>query len=212
MFQEIRGMTVEDRAELLTQAAGFSPAEFQVVEMEENFWFLLTDAVSNNVWFSQKVSFMDEAAAKTVASKTIQEMMEVSGASVETSCDKETNLKVKILKRTRVGTCGGHVSEEVSHLLWRTENFWFLLTDAVSNNVWFSQKVSFMDEAAAKTVASKTIQEMMEVSGASVETSCDKETNLKVKILKRTRVGTRGGHVSEEVSHLLWRTELKRKR
>jgi translocation protein SEC63 len=98
-----------------------------------------------------------------------------------------------------------------------------------------------MDEAAAITGASKTIEDTMEGSGASVrETSaavreavekvrggsrlvmgklpapaegnynltcyclcdswigCDKKTSLKVKVLKRTRAGTRGGLVSEE--------------
>ena len=33
MFQELRDMTLEDRAELLTQAAGFCPVEVQDVEM-----------------------------------------------------------------------------------------------------------------------------------------------------------------------------------
>lgn len=48
---------------------------------EENFWVLLAD--SNNVWFFQKVSFMDEAEAISTASIAISETMESSGASVE---------------------------------------------------------------------------------------------------------------------------------
>ncbi|KAI0530808.1 hypothetical protein KFK09_000356 [Dendrobium nobile] len=49
---------------------------------EENFWLLLADPVSNEVWVSQKVNFMDEAAAITAASKAIQETKEALGASV----------------------------------------------------------------------------------------------------------------------------------
>ncbi|KAE8672349.1 DnaJ protein ERDJ2A [Hibiscus syriacus] len=227
-FQELRDMTTEDRAELLTQAAGFSTEEVKDVEMvldmmpsltvevtcetvgeegiqegdivtvqawitlkrgngligalpqapyvsfhkEGNFWFLLADAASNNVWFSQKVSFMDEAAAITA-----QE---------------------------------GDIVTVQAWITLKRGNFWFLLADAASNNVWFSQKVSFMDEAAAITAASKTIEETMEVSGASgKETSeavkkavakvrgCDKKTNWKVKILKRTRAGILGVHASK---------------
>uniref|UniRef100_A0A0C9RWF7 TSA: Wollemia nobilis Ref_Wollemi_Transcript_8918_2488 transcribed RNA sequence n=1 Tax=Wollemia nobilis TaxID=56998 RepID=A0A0C9RWF7_9CONI len=57
---------------------------------EENYWLLLGDPVSNNVWVSQKVSFMDEAGALTAASKGIQESLEGSGASV-----KDINAAVK---------------------------------------------------------------------------------------------------------------------
>lgn len=123
----------------------------------------------------------------------------------------------------------------------KDENFWFLLADQNSNDIWFSQKISFMEEATALTTASKAIGEMMEVSGASAkETSaavreavekvksgsrlvmgkfqapaegnysltayclcdswigCDIKTALKVKVLKRTRAGTRGGVITED--------------
>ncbi|XP_022736408.1 dnaJ protein ERDJ2A-like isoform X2 [Durio zibethinus] len=210
-FQELREMIMEDRAELLNQAAGFSPAEVQDVEMvlemmpsltievtcetegeegiqegdivtvqawitlkrgngltgalphaphfplpkEENFWFLLADTVSNNVWFSQKVSFMDEAAAITAASKTIQETMEVSGASV-----KETSEAVKkAVEKVRGG------SRLVMGKLPAPMEGNYNLTCYCLCDSWIG---------------------------------CDKKTNLKIKILKRTRAGTRGGHVSEE--------------
>ena len=210
-FQELRDMTVEDRAELLTQAAGFSSAEVQDIEM----------------------------VLEMMPSLTVDVTCETEGEEGIQEGDIVTVQAWITLKRGN-GLIGAlpHAPYFPFH---KEENFWFLFADAVSNNVWFSQKVSFMDEAAAVTAASKTIQETMEVSGASVkETSeavkkavekvrggsrlvmgkfpapmegnynltcyclcdswigCDKKTNLKVKILKRTRVGTRGGHVSEE--------------
>ncbi|GAY61006.1 hypothetical protein CUMW_206490 [Citrus unshiu] len=109
-FQELRDMSLQDRAELLSQVGGFSSTEVQDVEMvykrvtivtikpwvtlkrgngligalphapyypfhkEENFWFLLADSVSNNVWFSQKVSFhWMNLRAITAASKAIED-------------------------------------------------------------------------------------------------------------------------------------------
>ncbi|RID75536.1 hypothetical protein BRARA_B02576 [Brassica rapa] len=83
----------------------------------------------------------------------------------------------------------------------KEENYWVLLADSFSNNVWFSQKVSFMDEGGAITAASKTISD----TGAGVKETSDAVreateevksgsalTSLKVKVLKRTRAGTRG--------------------
>ncbi|XVF53516.1 hypothetical protein PTKIN_Ptkin05aG0105400 [Pterospermum kingtungense] len=210
-IQELRDMTVEDRAELLTQVGGFSPAEVQDVEM----------------------------VLEMMPSLTVEVTCETEGEEGIQEGDIVTVQAWITIKRGN-GLIGAlpHAPYFPFH---KEENFWFLLGDAISNNVWFSQKVSFMDEAAAITAASKTIQETMEVSGAiAKETSeevkkavekvrggsrlvmgkfpapmegsynltcyclcdswigCDKKTNLKVKILKRTRVGTRGGHVSEE--------------
>lgn len=121
---------------------------------EENFWLLLADPVSNEVWVSQKVNFMDEAAAISAASKAIQDTKEVLGASLKEvkaavsaavekvkggsrlvmakfqapgegtynlcsyclcdawiGCDAKTNLKMKVLKRSRAGT-RVHAAEE----------------------------------------------------------------------------------------------------
>lgn len=72
-------------------------------DKEENFWVLLAD--SNNVWFFQKVSFMDEAGAITAASNTISETMESLGASVEAKNDavREAVEKVKNGSRLVMG-------------------------------------------------------------------------------------------------------------
>ncbi|KAB2054610.1 hypothetical protein ES319_A12G266500v1 [Gossypium barbadense] len=210
-FQDLRDMIMEDRAQLLTQAAGFSPAEVQDVEM----------------------------VLEMIPSLTVEVTCETEGEEGIQEGDVVTVQAWITLERGN-GLIGAlpHAPYFPFH---KEENFWFLLADSVSNNVWFSQKVSFMDEATAITAASKTIQETMEVSGASAkETSeavkrtiekvrggsrlvmgrfpaptegnynltsyclcdswigCDKKTNLKVKIVKRTRAGTRGGLVSEE--------------
>ncbi|KAG5410492.1 hypothetical protein IGI04_006811 [Brassica rapa subsp. trilocularis] len=60
---------------------------------EENYWVLLADSFSNNVWFSQKVSFMDEGGAITAASKTISD----TGAGVKETSDavREATEEVK---------------------------------------------------------------------------------------------------------------------
>lgn len=209
-FQDLWDMNLQDRAELLTQVGGFSSAEVQDVEMvlemmpsitvevtcetegeegiqegdivtvqawvtlnrgngligalphapyypfhkEENFWFLLADSVSNNVWFSQKVSFMDEAGAISAASKAIEDGMEGSGATV-----KETNAAVReAVEKVRSG------SRLVMGKIQAPAEGSYNLTCYCLCDSWIG---------------------------------CDKRTNLKVKILKRTRAGTRG-LVSEE--------------
>ncbi|CAE6185126.1 unnamed protein product [Arabidopsis arenosa] len=72
-------------------------------QKEENFWVLLAD--SNNVWFFQKVSFMDEAGAIAAASNAITETMEPLGASVKETNDavKEAVEKVKSGSRLVMG-------------------------------------------------------------------------------------------------------------
>ncbi|KAF5732393.1 translocation protein SEC63 isoform X1 [Tripterygium wilfordii] len=211
-FQELVDMTLQDRAELLTQVTGFSSAEVRDVEM----------------------------VLEMMPSITVEVKCETEGEEGIQEGDIVTVQAWATLKRAN-GLIGAlpHAPYFPFH---KEENFWFLLADPVSNNVWFSQKVSFMDEAAAVSAASKAIEETMEGSGATMkETSyavreaiekvrggsrlvmgkfqapaegnynltcyflcdswigCDKKTNLKVKIMKRTRSGTRGGPVIEEV-------------
>ncbi|KAH9667958.1 DnaJ protein ERDJ2A [Citrus sinensis] len=210
-FQELRDMSLQDRAELLSQVGGFSSTEVQDVEM----------------------------VLQMMPSLTVEVTCETEGEEGIQEGDIVTIQAWVTLKRGN-GLIGAlpHAPYYPFH---KEENFWFLLADSVSNNVWFSQKVSFMDEPAAITAASKAIEDTMEGSGATVkETSaavreaaekvrsgsrlvmgkiqapaegnynltcyclcdswlgCDKRTNLKVKILKRTRAGTRGGIISEE--------------
>ncbi|KAL5215906.1 hypothetical protein ABZP36_007307 [Zizania latifolia] len=209
-FQELCDMSVEERAALLTQVAGLSDEEAQDIELvlemipsievdikcetegeegiqegdvvtmyawvslhrrngltaalphapsfpfhkEENFWLLLADAASNEVWLSQKVSFMDEATAITAASKAIRETQEALGASA-----KEIGIAVreavdKVKKGSRLVMGKFQAPAEGNHNLTS-----FCLCDA-----WIG---------------------------------CDTKTNLKLKVLKRSRAGTRG-HVAEE--------------
>ncbi|XP_027358987.1 dnaJ protein ERDJ2A isoform X2 [Abrus precatorius] len=210
-FQELHDMDSQERADLLTQTAGLSSTEVQDIETvldmmpsltlevtcetegeegiqegdivtihawinikrgngligalphapyypfhkEENFWFLLADSVSNNVWFSQKVSFMDEAAAVTAASKAIEESMEGSGANV-----KETSRAVaEAVEKVRGG------SRLVMGKFQAPSEGSYSLTCYCLCDSWLG---------------------------------CDRRTNLKLKILKRTRAGTRGAALADE--------------
>ncbi|PKA63676.1 Chaperone protein dnaJ 39 [Apostasia shenzhenica] len=209
-FQELLDMSAQERYELLTQAAGFTDAGAHDVEIvlemmpsitlevtcetegeegiqegdlvtmyawinltrrngltgalphtpyypfhkEENFWLLLADPNTNEVWVSQKVNFMDEAAAVTAASKAIQETKEALGASV-----KEVNSAVvraieKVKSGSRLVMGKFQAPGEGTYNLCA-----YCLCDA-----WIG---------------------------------CDTKMNFKIKVLKRSRMGTRG-HVAEE--------------
>ncbi|CAI9097797.1 OLC1v1034293C1 [Oldenlandia corymbosa var. corymbosa] len=211
-FQDFRDMKPDERSELLTQVAGFSAAESQDVEMvldmmpsvtiditcetegeegiqegdivtmhawvtlqrsngliralphapyfpfdkEENFWLMLADSSSNDVWISQKVNFMDEATAIIAASKAIQELKEGSGASPRDvkAAVKEAISKVKRGSRLVMGKF--QAPAEGNYNLTS-----FCLCDS-----WIG---------------------------------CDARSNLKLKVLKRSRAGTRGGVSADEV-------------
>ncbi|XP_057468249.1 dnaJ protein ERDJ2-like [Actinidia eriantha] len=210
-FQDLQDMTIQERAELLTQVAGFSSAESQDVE----------------------------TVLEMMPSITIDITCETEGEEGIQEGDIVTMHAWITLKRGN-GMIGAlpHAPYFPFH---KDENFWLLLADSVSNDVWLSQKVNFMDEAAAITAASKAIQEVKEGSGASLKEissavketvekvksgsrlvmgkfqapaegnynltsyclcdswiGCDIKTSLKVKVLKRSRAGTRGGVVVEE--------------
>ncbi|KAK9665386.1 hypothetical protein RND81_14G109200 [Saponaria officinalis] len=210
-FEELRDMTPEERAELLSQAAGFSAIEIDDVEKV----------------LEMMPSLSMEVKCETEGEDGIQEGDVVT-------LQAWVNL-------SRPNGLTGALPHAPYYPYHKDENIWFLLADSNSNNVWFSQKVSFMEEATALTTASKAIEEMMEVSGASPKETtvavreavekvkggsrlvmgkfqappegnyamtcyclcdswigCDTKTGLKVKILKRTRAGTRSGAIAEE--------------
>ncbi|KAL6123175.1 hypothetical protein ACLB2K_075698 [Fragaria x ananassa] len=211
VFQELRDMSMQECAELLSQVAGFSPAEVEDVETV----------------LAAMPSISLDVKCETEGEEGIQEGDIVT-------------INAWVTLRRDNGLIGAlpHAPYFPFH---KEENFWFLLADSVSNNVWFWQKVNFMEEAAAITAASKTIEDTMEGSGANMKEisatikktvdkvksgsrlvtgklpapaegnynltcyclcdswlGCDRRTNLKVKILKRTRAGTRGGFVAED--------------
>ncbi|XP_054781623.1 dnaJ protein ERDJ2A-like [Prosopis cineraria] len=210
-FQDLRDMNSQERADLLIQSAGLSSDEVQDIEVVLDMMPYLTI----------------EVTCETEGEEGIQE-----GDIV--TIHAWVNIK-------RGNGLVGALPHTPYYPFHREENFWFLLADSVSNNVWFSQRVSFMDEAAAITAASKAIEESLEGSGANVkETSravseaiekvkggsrlvmgkfqapsegnysltcyclcdswlgCDRKTNIKLKILKRTRAGTRGVALVDE--------------
>ncbi|CAJ1975709.1 unnamed protein product [Sphenostylis stenocarpa] len=210
-FQELHDMDSQERADLLIQTGGLSSAEVQDIETvldmmpsltldvtcetegeegmqegdivtihawinvkrgngligalphapyypfqkEENYWFLLADSVSNNVWFSQKVSFMDEAAALTAASKAIEESMEGSGANVKETSRAVAEAVEKVKGGSRLVLGKFQAPSEGNYSLTC-----YCLCDS-----WLG---------------------------------CDRRTNLKLKILKRTRAGTRGAVLADE--------------
>lgn len=150
-------MTLPDRAELLAQTAGFSSAEVQDIEV----------------------------VLEMMPSITIEVKCETEGEEGVQEGDIVTVHAWVSLKRDN-GLVGAlpHAPYFPFH---KEENYWFLLADAVSNNVWFYQKVSFMDETAAITAASKAIEEAMEGSGANV-----KETSVAVReAVERVKGGSR---------------------
>lgn len=156
-FQDFCGMTLEDRVELLTKVAGLSTGETKDVEMVLEMMPSLTMDVT----------------CETEGEEGIQEGDIVMMHAWIT------------LKR------GSGLVASLSHAPYfpfhKEENFWLLVADSVSNDVWISQKVSFMDEAVAITAASKAIQELKEGSGASL-----KETNAAVReAVEKVRSGSR---------------------
>lgn len=157
ILEELRDMTMDDRAYLFTQVAGFSPAEVRDIERVLEMMPYLTV----------------EVTCETGGEEGIQEGDLVTVHAWVTL--------------ERANGLVGALPHAPYYRFHKEENFWFLLADPTSNNVWFSQKVSFMDEAAAITAASKAIEETMEGSGADV-----KETSQAVReAAEKVRAGSR---------------------
>ncbi|CAN4117226.1 unnamed protein product [Withania somnifera] len=210
-FQDFRDMTRDERADLLTQVAGFSNSESHDVEM----------------------------VLEMMPSVTIDITCETEGEEGIQEGDIVTMHAWVTVKR------GSGLIRALPHCpyfpLDKEENFWLMLADSFSNDVWLSQKVSFMDEATAIIAVSKTFQESKEGSGASAREinaavkeaiekvksgsrlvmgkfqapaegnynlssfclcdswiGCDAKSNLKLKVMKRSRAGTRGGLAADE--------------
>ncbi|KAG8376681.1 hypothetical protein BUALT_Bualt09G0089200 [Buddleja alternifolia] len=210
-FQDLCEMKQQERADLLTQVAGFSPNESQDVEM-------------------------------------VLEMM--PSISVDITCETEGEEGIQegdiVTMQAWINLHRwNNVIRAFPHSPYfpyeKEENFWLLLADSLSNDVWMSQKVNFMDEATAIVAATKAIQELKEGSGASSKEinaavkeaidrvksgsrlvmgkfqapsegnynltsyclcdswiGCDAKANIRLKVLKRSRAGTRGiGGVDE---------------
>lgn len=116
---------------------------------DETYWLLLADTSKNFIWVSQRVSFLDEAAALLAASKSLQEAMEGTGAS-----DKEVNKAVKeAVAKVKAG------SRLVVVKFQAPAEGNYNLTAFCLSDTWIG---------------------------------CDKKMNVKLKVSKRSRAGTRG--------------------
>lgn len=209
-FQDFQDVPVEERAELLSEVAGFSPP--QVADIEK--------------------------VMELIPSLTVEVSCETEGEEGIQEGDVVTVKAWVTLKRSNGLT--GALPHAPYYPFHKEENFWLLLADPNSNSVWFSHKISFMDEAGAVSAASTAIDERMEVLGSTPQEKtaaikeavekvkggsqlamgkfmamaegnynltcyvmcdswigCDQKSTVKLKILKRTRAGTRGGQVGD---------------
>ncbi|GFP97576.1 Dnaj protein erdj2a [Phtheirospermum japonicum] len=214
-FQDFREMNQLERAELLTQAAGFSPDESQDVEMV----------------LEMMPSITIDITCETEGEEGIQEGDIVTMQAWITL--HRSNGSVRALPHAPYFP------------FEKEENFWLLLADSSSNDVWISQKVNFMDEATTILAASKAIQELKEGSGATTKEvnaavkeavdrvksgsrlvmgkfqapsegnynltsyclcdswiGCDAKSSIRLKVMKRSRAGTRGVGSADEVATL----------
>ncbi|KAL0400683.1 UNVERIFIED_CONTAM: DnaJ protein ERDJ2A [Sesamum latifolium] len=209
-FQEFQDMSIQERAELLSQVAELSPPEVQDVEK----------------------------VMELIPSITVDVTCETEGEEGIQEGDVVTVQAWVTLKRPNGLT--GALPHAPRYPFHKEENVWFLLADSNSNTVWFSHKISFMDEVAAISAASTAIGDRKEVLGASPKETtaaikeavdkvksgsrlamgkflamaegnynltcyllcdswigCDQKSTLKLKVLKRTRAGTRGGQAND---------------
>ncbi|KAL7137417.1 hypothetical protein ABFS83_10G090900 [Erythranthe nasuta] len=156
-FQDLREMNQQERAELLTQAADFSANELQDVE----------------VVLEMMPSISIDITCETEGEEGIQE-----GDIVTMQAWITLNRRNNLIRALPHAPFFPYEKEE---------NFWLLLADSSSNDVWMSQKVNFMDESTAIIAASKAIQELLEGSGAS-----PKEINTAVKVaVDKVKSGSR---------------------
>jgi len=132
-------MSVEKRAALLTQVAGLSEKQARDVE-------LVLEMIP---------SIKVDIKCETEGEEDIQEGDVVTMYAW-----------VSLQRRNGLTTALPHCPNFSFH---KEENFWLLLADVASNEVFVSQKVSFMDEATAITAASKHIQKTPEALGANAK-------------------------------------------
>ncbi|KAG0461454.1 hypothetical protein HPP92_021751 [Vanilla planifolia] len=172
-FQELRDMNVQERHELLTLVAGFSDKEAHDVETV----------------LEMIPSIVLEVTCETEGEEGLQEGDLVT-------------MYAWINLHRRNGLIGA-LPHAPCFPFHKEENFWLLLADPLSNEVWVSQKVNFMDEASAISAASKAIQETKEALGASI-----KEASAAVKgAIEKVKNGSRlvmGKFRPQEKGHIIF--------
>ncbi|XP_020249101.1 dnaJ protein ERDJ2-like isoform X2 [Asparagus officinalis] len=156
-FQELRDMSMQERSQLLSQAAGFSLTQVHDIE----------------IVLESLPSITLEVSLKTEGEEEIQEG------------DFTTMYAWINLKR------GNNLKSSLPHSpyypFYKEENYYLILADSATNEVWISQKVNFMDEDSAVRSAKKLIARMKELLGAT-----DQEISEAVKfVAEKVKNGSR---------------------
>lgn len=156
-LQDFRELSIEDRRELLTSKGGFTDQE--VFDVEEVLQMMPT--------------ILLDVTCETEGEEGIQEG-DIVTMRAWVSLKRDNGLVL--------------VHPHAPYFPYpKDESYWLLLADTSKNFVWVFQRVSFLDEAAAVSAASKSIQESMEGTGAS-----DKEVSQAVKeAVSKVRSGSR---------------------
>ncbi|KAJ7527378.1 hypothetical protein O6H91_16G069100 [Diphasiastrum complanatum] len=156
-LQDLKELNPKERAELLITVGGFSEQEAVDVELVLN----IMPAISL------------EAVCETEGEEGVQEGDIVT-------------LRAWITLKRGNNLVSAHPHAPYFPYL-KDETCWLLLADIGLNSVWVSQKVTFIDEGAAISQASKAIHESLEGTGAS-----DSEINIAVKeAIARVKAGSR---------------------
>lgn len=156
-LQELRDLGLEERKELLTSTGGLSVQEAADVEAVLD----IMPTISMDVTF------------ETEGEEGIQEGDIVT-------------MRAWVTLRRANGSVFVH--PHAPHFPFpKEEVYWLLLADAAYNSVWGSQRISFLDEAAAIVTATKAEQESLERAGAD-----DATIGKAIKdIVARVKAGSR---------------------
>ncbi|XP_078441822.1 dnaJ protein ERDJ2-like [Wolffia australiana] len=156
-LQELRDLPIAERAALLTEAAGLSAATANDVET-------VLEAMP---------AVAAEITCTTEGEKEIQEGDIVTIAAW-------LNLRRKSSRRTTL-------VHSPYYPFPKEEGFWLVLADPAANSVWFSQKVSFGDDAGAAAATAAAVAEAAEARGES-----GKETSAAAReAVKKVKAGWR---------------------
>ncbi|CAM6127288.1 unnamed protein product [Calypogeia fissa] len=156
-LQDLRDLSTEDREEVLTSVGGLSKAAADDVQ----------------------------AVLEIMPSISLDVVCETEGEEGIQEGDIVTMRAWVTLSREN-GQIASHPHAPYFPNL-KDEAYWFLLADQQLNSVWVSQRLTFMDEAAAVATGSKLIGEALEGTGAD-----DAEVNSAVKAaVERVKGGSR---------------------